>query len=187
MICESLAMCDPEQSLTTPRKAQGRNKIPVVRVRFNLNGRPAEASVAPSLSTLEMLRENFGLRGAKLVCGEGECGACTILLDGVSVNSCLMFAVDCESREVTTIEGLRNARGLDALQEAFIRHGAIQCGQCTPGLIMQAKHLLARNPRVDAKRIRRGIEGNLCRCTGYAKVAEAIAACRVKGRVSRGG
>ena len=146
------------------------------RINFTLNGRPAEIEVPVNMSVLSMLRDEFELTGTKHGCGEGECGACTILVDGRSVNSCLMFAVDCDGREVTTIEGLLTEEGLSILQREFIEQGAAQCGFCTPGMIVQGTHLLNQNRNLSVDEIKRGIEGNLCRCTGYSKVIEAIAA-----------
>ncbi len=151
-----------------------------VEINFTLNGRPARADVAANASALGMLRDTFDLAGAKLACGEGECGACTVLVDGMSVNSCLMPAVDCAGRTIETVEGLTSADGLDPVQDAFIEYGAVQCGYCTPGMVMQAKYLLSRNPHPTDAEIERGIEGNVCRCTGYRKIIDAVNA------VSRG-
>jgi len=144
-------------------------------IEFTLNGVKKRATVRVDMSALDMLREVIGLTGTKYGCGEGECGACTILVDGLSLNSCLMFAVDCQGREVTTIEGLAADVKADALRASFVEHGAVQCGYCTPGMVMQASHLLATHPHADAGAIKRGIEGNLCRCTGYKKIVDAIA------------
>jgi aerobic carbon-monoxide dehydrogenase small subunit len=147
---------------------------PTHEIGFTLNGVQRRARVSLEMSALEMLRDVVGLTGTKYGCGEGECGACTILLDGASVNACLLFAVDCDGRRVTTIEGLAdNARGA-ALREAFAEHGAVQCGFCTPGMVVQAVHLLETQARPDAQAAKRAIEGNLCRCTGYRKIVEAI-------------
>ena len=145
-------------------------------IRFTLNGRAAAARVPVHMNAAAMLRERFELTGAKIACAEGQCGACTILVDGDSVNGCLMLAVNCDGCAVTTIEGLESADGLDPLQRAFVDHWAVQCGFCTAGMIMQARYLLARNPRPSADEVKRGIEGNLCRCTGYSKIVEAILA-----------
>jgi len=145
-----------------------------VNINLNVNGEDRRVTVTPGMSALNMLREMLDLTGAKLACGEGECGACTISIDGLSVNSCLMFAVELEGRRVTTIEGLQTAQGLDPVQQAFVDHGAIQCGYCTPGMIMQTKHLLAGNPNPTDEEIRRGLEGNVCRCTGYTKIFAAV-------------
>jgi aerobic carbon-monoxide dehydrogenase small subunit len=128
------------------------------------------------MSALTLIRDVLGLTGTKYGCGEGECGACTILVDGQSVNACLMFAVDCEGRTLTTIEGMAITPAGERLRDAFVAHGAVQCGFCTPGIVMQAAALLAQDAHPTNEQIRRGIEGNLCRCTGYAKIVEAIAA-----------
>ncbi len=146
-----------------------------VRIEFNLNGRSTSVSVPPHMSALTMLREKLDLTGAKLACGEGECGACTILVDDLTVNACLMFAVDCDGRKVETIEGLRDGEELDPMQRAFVEHGAIQCGYCMPGMIMQAKYLVRKNPGISRAEIKRNLEGNICRCTGYRKVVDAVA------------
>ncbi len=145
-----------------------------VNIKLNVNGEDRRVTVTPGMSALIMLRELLDLTGAKLACGEGECGACTINVDGLSVNACLMFAVELEGRSVTTIEGLQTAEGLDPVQQAFVDHGAIQCGYCTPGMIMQTKHLLAGNANPTDEEIRRGLEGNVCRCTGYIKIFAAV-------------
>jgi carbon-monoxide dehydrogenase small subunit len=144
-------------------------------IQFVLNGRPTTVTVPVLTSTLSMIRDQLKLTGTKRGCDEGECGACTILVDGMSVNACLMFAVDCDGRELITIEGIRGKEKLSALQEAFMETGAVQCGFCIPGMIMQGSYLLAHNPEMNVEEIKRGIEGNLCRCTGYKKVVDAIA------------
>lgn len=149
-------------------------------IKFNLNGRPVTVTVPVTMSTVTMLREVLEMTGTKLGCGEGECGACTILVDGVSVNSCLMFAVDCDGREVTTIEGIQTKEGLSVLQQEFVTHGAVQCGFCTPGMIVQGTYLLSKNPAMSEEEIARGLEGNICRCTGYRKVVDAIASALQK-------
>ena len=143
-------------------------------IEFSLNGVKRRATVPVEMSTLEMLRDVVGLTGTKYGCGEGECGACTIEVDGVTVNSCLMFAVDCAGRKVNTIEGLASQPEGERLRAAFVEQGAVQCGFCTPGMMMQAAHVLATCGAQDDKAIARGIEGNLCRCTGYKKIVEAI-------------
>ncbi|MBT6384330.1 MAG: (2Fe-2S)-binding protein [Alphaproteobacteria bacterium] len=146
----------------------------MVNIIVTVNGEKRHVSVAPGLSVLNMLRDNLDLTGAKLVCGEGECGACTVIVDGVSVNSCLMYAVELDGREVTTVEGLQSSEKLDPVQQAFVDKGAIQCGYCTPGMVMQTTHLLSKNGKPNDEEIRRGLEGNVCRCTGYTKIIEAV-------------
>jgi len=149
-------------------------------IGFVLNGVRTRATVPVEMSALAMLREVIGLTGTKYACGEGECGACTIIVDGKSACSCLMFAVDCEDRELTTIEGLvRDLLGAK-LEQAFVECGAVQCGFCTPGMIVQAKNWLEAHPQASRTEIERGIEGNLCRCTGYVKIVDAIAAVAAK-------
>ncbi len=145
-------------------------------IEFTLNGVPTRVRVPVDMSALDMIRGVVGLTGTKYGCGEGECGACTILLDGVSVNSCLLFAVDCDGRSVTTIEGLADDPIGQRLEKAFVEAGAVQCGFCTPGMVMQSRELLAKNPHPTREEIQRGIEGNLCRCTGYVKIVDAVAA-----------
>ena len=147
----------------------------MVDITFRLNGVDRTTRVPASMSVLDMMRDVLGLTGTKYGCGEGECGACTINVDGVTVNSCLLFAVDCDGRNVTTIEGLSNTASGETLRNSFVEHGAVQCGFCTPGFVMQASHVLEKNKAATADEIRRGIEGNLCRCTGYAKIVDAIA------------
>ncbi|MDP6184640.1 MAG: (2Fe-2S)-binding protein [Gammaproteobacteria bacterium] len=145
-------------------------------ISFTLNGRPITVEVPVTMKTLYLLRDVLDLKGTKYGCGEGECGACTIQLDGKTVNSCLMYAVDCDGREVVTIEGLKSATELHPMQQAFVDHGAVQCGFCTPGMIVQAVSLAQNNPELSVEEARRGLEGNICRCTGYAKVLDAVVA-----------
>lgn len=145
-----------------------------VELRFTLNGVRQRASAPVGMSALVLLREVLGLTGTKYGCGEGECGACSIVVDGTAVNSCLMFAAELEGRSVTTIEGLTADPRAQALRQAFVDHGAVQCGFCTPGMMVQATQLLARCPQPDAETAKTAIEGNLCRCTGYQKIVDAI-------------
>ncbi len=145
-----------------------------LEIHFTLNGVQRGALVDAGMSTLQMLRDVIGLTGTKYGCGEGECGACTILVDGRSVNACLLFALDCDGRSLTTVEGLAGNAHARALQQAFVARGAVQCGFCTPGMLVQATHLLDTTPHPDAATAQRAIEGNLCRCTGYRKIVEAI-------------
>jgi carbon-monoxide dehydrogenase small subunit len=143
-------------------------------IEFILNGVKRRLSVPAGMSALEMLRERLGLRGTKYACGEGECGACTIVVDGQTLNSCLMFAADCDAREIVTVEGVAASELGERLRDAFVASGAVQCGFCTPGLMVQASHLIEHHAGADEAAIRRGIEGNLCRCTGYRKIIDAI-------------
>jgi carbon-monoxide dehydrogenase small subunit len=143
-------------------------------VRMKVNGDWKEASVQPETTLLEALRETWGLTGAKRGCDEGDCGACTVLLDGKPVNSCLVLAIRVDGREITTIEGLGKEDRLHPLQSAFIHHGALQCGFCGPGMILSAKALLDSNPNPTEAEIRQALAGNICRCTGYSKIIEAV-------------
>ena len=148
-------------------------------VSFILNGEPVRVEIEPHLFLLQLLRDVFGLTGAKEGCGMGDCGACTVLVDGRAINSCIFPAVEIEGRRITTIEGLADEQGnLHPLQKAFVENGAIQCGYCTPGMVLSAKALLDENPNPTEEEIQRGIAGNLCRCTGYLSIVRAIkAAC----------
>ena len=139
------------------------------RIKFTLNYEEVEHYVEPNITLLTMLREDFDLTGAKEGCGAGECGACTILLNNKAVNACLVLGVEADSAEIITIEGLSNGQELDELQESFIDNAALQCGYCTPGMIMSAKELLNRSINPTEKEIKEAISGNLCRCTGYKK------------------
>jgi carbon-monoxide dehydrogenase small subunit len=146
-------------------------------ISFILNGEPVEVEIEPHLTLLQLLRDHLELTGTKEGCSMGECGACTILLDGKAVNSCIFPALEVEGRKVITIEGLMDAQGnLHPIQKAFIEHGAIQCGFCTPGMVLSAKALLDENPKPSEEEIRNGIAGNLCRCTGYLQIVQAIKA-----------
>jgi carbon-monoxide dehydrogenase small subunit len=143
-------------------------------VRFTLNGDPVESGVRPEETLVQTLRERFGLTGAKQGCDLGDCGACTVLFDGEPVLSCLVLAADAEGHSVLTIEGLSNGEELHPLQKAFLDEGAVQCGYCTPGMILTAKALLETNPEPTENDIRRALSGNLCRCTGYTKIVGAV-------------
>ena len=145
-------------------------------IELKVNGESYEAAVDPHRTLLEVLRENLGLTGAKEGCDLGACGACTVLIDGKAVLSCLTLAVDSQKKEITTIEGLAKEGKLHPLQQNFVDHGAIQCGFCTPGMILSAKAMLDKSPKPTEEEVKRGISGNLCRCTGYTKIIEAIMA-----------
>ena len=147
-----------------------------MRVTLRINGRSRELEVAPHQTLLQVLRDTLGLFDAKEGCGEGVCGACTVLLDGRPVSSCLVLAPMAHGRAIVTVRGLEEEGQLHPLQEAFVRHGAVQCGFCTPGMLLTAIAFLERNPGVDREAIRRALAGNLCRCTGYAKILDAVEA-----------
>ncbi len=150
-------------------------------LRFTLNGERIEIDVEPHLTLLQVLRDRLELTGTKEGCGVGECGACTVLLDGKTVNSCILPALEAEGKSVTTIEGVAGVGGgLHPIQKAFVEHGAVQCGFCTPGMVLSAKALLDENPEPTEEEIRNGIAGNLCRCTGYLQIVEAIKAASQK-------
>ena len=149
-------------------------------MKLKVNGQNCEILAEPWRTLLDVLRNDLGLTGTKEGCGEGNCGTCTVLIDGMAVNSCLVFIPEVEGKEITTIEGLAIQGQLHPLQSAFIEEGAVQCGFCTPGVILTAKALLDNNPHPTEEEIRRYISGNLCRCTGYDKIVRAI--MKVAGR-----
>jgi len=141
---------------------------------FGVNGIARSLEIDPETRLIDVLRDHLDLTGTKEGCGEGECGACTVLMDGVAVNACLVLAMQARGRQIVTIEGLAVAGKLDPLQQAFIDEGAIQCGYCSPGMLMSAKALLLKNPHPSEPEIRSAISGNLCRCTGYTKIVQAV-------------
>jgi xanthine dehydrogenase E subunit len=143
-------------------------------LKMIVNGEPVEVAVAPAWTLLRVIREELGLTGTKEGCGIGDCGACTVLLDGKTVNSCLVLALQADGKEVRTVEGLGTEENLDPLQESFIEYGAVQCGFCTPGMLISARALLDKNPHPTTEEIKLAISGNLCRCTGYVKIIQAI-------------
>jgi len=145
-----------------------------MEIQFTLNGKKTSLDIPPDLRLLDLLRDFCGLMGTKEGCGKGECGACSVILNDKLVNSCLIPVCQIDNSEIITIEGLEKGGELDKLQQAFIDAGAVQCGFCTPGMIMAAKALLMQNPNPSEEEIKKGLSGNLCRCTGYAKIIEAI-------------
>jgi carbon-monoxide dehydrogenase small subunit len=145
-------------------------------IRVVVNDKSYELRVPPRRTLLEVIREDLKLTGTKEGCGQGECGSCTVILGGKTVNSCLVLAVEADGQEITTIEGLAGGERLHPVQEAFMERAGMQCGFCTPGMIMSAKALLDRNPNPSEAEIREGIAGNFCRCTGYTKIIESIGA-----------
>ena len=149
-------------------------------ITLNVNGEPYEALVKPNSTLLDVLRDQLELTGAKRGCDAGDCGSCTVIMNGRPVNACLVLALKADGAEITTIEGLAEGTELHPIQEAFVECGAIQCGFCTPGMVLSAKALLDRNPRPTEDEIKTGISGNLCRCTGYIKIVEAIQAASQK-------
>jgi carbon-monoxide dehydrogenase small subunit len=145
-------------------------------VVLKVNGISYQVEVEPWRTLVEVLRETLGFTGTKKSCNEGECGACTVMMDGRPVASCLVLAVDAQGKEIVTIEGLSEGERLHPIQEAFLKHGAIQCGFCTPGMVISAKALLDQNPRPTVTEVRKAISGNLCRCTGYQHIVDSIMA-----------
>jgi len=151
-------------------------------VKLAVNNELFEVAINLNRTLLEVLREELSLTGTKESCGQGACGSCTVLLDGLPVRSCLLLAVEAEGREITTIEGLSQAEKLHPVQEAFIEHHAIQCGFCSPGMILTATALLEDNPKPTEDEIRHALSGNICRCTGYAKIIGAVKSLADSGR-----
>ena len=145
-----------------------------MKLSFYVNDRPVQLETSPDRRLLDILREDLSLTGTKEGCGEGECGACTVLLDGEAVHSCLTLAIQLEGRSVVTIEGLSETGELDILQKAFVEEIAIQCGFCTTGMIMSAKALLLKNPTPTQEEIRVALSGNICRCSGYVQIVRAV-------------
>jgi aerobic carbon-monoxide dehydrogenase small subunit len=155
-----------------------------VTINCTINGKPVSASAEPSTSLLEFLRDTMEMKGTKLCCNTGECGACTIIFNGKPINSCVTLAADANGAQITTIEGLVDGDKLHPVQQAFIDTGAVQCGYCTPGYIISVKSLLERTNKPTLEEIEEAVSGNICRCTGYAKIVDAInlAADRIGGR-----
>ena len=155
-----------------------------MKITFSLNGRWLEVETPPDRRVVDLLREDLGLGGTKECCGSGECGACTILVDGESRLSCLMLAAQLEGRVILTIEGVATNGEFHVVQQAFVEHGAVQCGFCTPGMILATLDLLSRIPDPTREDVRRELSGNLCRCTGYQKIVDAVMAA---ARIVNGG
>jgi carbon-monoxide dehydrogenase small subunit len=145
-------------------------------IKVKINGKVHELTVPPWRTLLEVIREDLKLTGTKEGCGQGECGSCTVIMGGKTVNSCLVLAMEADGQEIVTVEGLADGEKLHPVQEAFVEHAGMQCGFCTPGMIMSAKALLDRNADPSEEEIREGIVGNFCRCTGYTKIIESIGA-----------
>ena len=156
-----------------------------IKIEFTLNGTLMEVEVPPHWTLLKLLREKLGFTGTKEGCGIGECGACTVLIDGMTVNACLVLALKVEGRKIETIEGLGSRDSLHPLQKSFIDHGAIQCGFCIPGILMSSKALLEQNSNPNREEIKEALSGHLCRCTGYHQIIEAIEAAGNKRKVIR--
>ncbi len=156
---------------------RGPDRVPLT---FRVNGRSVQVSIEPRRTLLSVLREELGLTGAKHGCGQGTCGACTVILDGQTVYACLTLAIDCEGREVTTVEGLAQGERLHPVQVAFLEHDGYQCGFCTPGQVMSAVALLAHNPQPTEEEVRREMAGNLCRCGAYPNILRAVLAAAGK-------
>lgn len=146
----------------------------MVEIGLKVNGKGYTLEIEEDMRLLDLLREKLGLLGVKEGCSEGECGACTVIMDGQVVNSCLVMAFQAEGSSILTIEGLEKEGEIHPIQQAFLDVGAVQCGYCTPGMILSAKALLDRNPNPTEEEIREGISGNLCRCTGYNKIIQAV-------------
>lgn len=157
------------------------------KIELEVNGEQYQVEVEPRETLLQVLRDRLLLTGTKEGCGTGDCGACTVLLDGKPVTSCLVLAVSAEGKQIVTIEGISDNGRLHPIQQSFVDHGAIQCGFCTPGIVLAAKALLDRNPKPSEAQVREAIAGNLCRCTGYKKIIEAILAVpKIAGQAGKG-
>jgi len=144
------------------------------QIKLNVNGVKYDVLIKPHWTLLDVLRDEMGLMGTKKGCDRGQCGACTVIVNGEAILSCLILAIQCQGKHILTIEGLVQDGKLDPLQDAFVKYGAIQCGFCTPGMIMASRALLQKNPHPSEEEIKRGLSGNLCRCTGYTKIIAAV-------------
>ncbi len=153
------------------------------KIRLNVNGKEYELAVKPSATLLDVIREDLGLTGTKEGCGVGECGACTVIMEDKTVNACIMLAIEANGKSITTIEGLADGEKLHPIQEAFVEVGGLQCGFCTPGMIMSTKIFLDENKKIPTnEEIRKALEGNFCRCTGYTKIVESVKVAAQKMR-----
>ncbi|MDK2917699.1 MAG: aerobic carbon-monoxide dehydrogenase small subunit [Candidatus Petromonas sp.] len=146
----------------------------MINIKLNVNGKDYDLEIEEDLRLIDLLRDRLGFTGTKEGCGEGECGACTVILEGKTVNSCLLLAIQAHGKEITTIEGIGKEDDLHPIQESFLENGAVQCGYCIPGMVLSAKALLDKNKNPTRKDIREAISGNLCRCTGYEKIVDSI-------------
>jgi carbon-monoxide dehydrogenase small subunit len=144
------------------------------KIRLLVNGFEYDLLIKPHWTLIDVLRDEIGLTGTKKGCGKGECGACTVIIDGEAVLACLVLAIQAQGKSIQTIEGLAQEGKLDSLQDAFVKYGAIQCGYCTPGMILTSKALLKKNPQPTVEEIQKALSGNFCRCTGYVKIIEAV-------------
>ena len=160
-------------------------KLKMISINFTINGEKKQLEIPAGLTALELIRDRFDLKGSKEGCGIGECGACTIVVDGRAVNACLMFATQLDGCEVLTVEGLTQDGEMHPIQEAFAEKHAVQCGFCTPGLLMSTRALLAGHPRPNRAEIVKAISGNLCRCTGYHSIVEAVEEAARRQAVSK--
>lgn len=152
------------------------------QIRLNVNGKDYELQVKPSATLLDVIREDLALTGTKEGCGVGECGACTVIMEDKAVNACIVLAIEANGKNITTIEGLADGEKLHPIQEAFVEIGGLQCGFCTPGMILSTKVLLDKNKTPTDQEIRKGLEGNFCRCTGYTKIVESVKVAAQKMR-----
>jgi carbon-monoxide dehydrogenase small subunit len=156
-------------------------------ITITVNGARERLDIAANMTLLQMLRDRLALTGTKNGCEAGECGACTVLVDGEPMNSCMMLAIEADGREVLTVEGLSPGAQLSSLQEAFVEHNAVQCGFCTPGMLMSAHALLQRNPHPSEQEIKEALVGNLCRCTGYVRIIDAVRTAADQIAAGKGG
>ena len=162
------------EPLSPALSPEGRGSHPTIDIEMRINGAAVPVRVEPRELLIDVLRDRLELRGTKRSCDIGVCGACTVLVDGMPATSCSTLACDADGREVTTIEGLGGPGALDPVQQAFVEHGALQCGFCTSGMVLAVKSLLAQNPNPTEEEVRHYLRGNICRCTGYVKIIEAV-------------